>query len=151
MSSAHSPDRLDDVHCRRFLDLTRFGRLAVTVRALPAVYPVLYRLIGDSVVFRTGSGTELSAASHGVVAFEIDEFNTSTREGWCVQVVGHATPFGDDGDRWALFDPSRRRDLVGVALELVSGHRIHPDADLSPAAGAAPGPAPRSGHRQLGV
>ena len=52
---------------------TTLGRVAVTMDALPAIFPVDFPLVGDEIVFLTGEGTKLSAARLGkVVAFEAD-------------------------------------------------------------------------------
>ena len=61
----------------------------VTIGALPAIFPVNYRLIDGCVVFRSAPGSKLSAAaSRAVVAFEVDDYNAADRSGWSVLVVG---------------------------------------------------------------
>ncbi len=74
--------------CRALLREGQVGRVAVC-GARPGVFPVLYGLLDDDVVFRTAPGEKLIAAAlaHDVV-FEIDDFDTSTRSGWSVNVVG---------------------------------------------------------------
>ena len=67
------------------------GRVAVTVKALPAIFPVNYAVIDGDIVFRSDEGSKLAAAtSHAVVAFEIDESDAITHTGWSVMVVGQA-------------------------------------------------------------
>ena len=47
-----------------------------TAAAMPAAHPVNYLLDGEEVVFRTGSGTKLTAAARGiVVGFQVDEID----------------------------------------------------------------------------
>ena len=67
------------------------GRIAVTHRALPAIVPVNYAVSGSRVVFRTEPGGMLARACAGsVVAFEVDELDSTGRSGWSVLVVGLA-------------------------------------------------------------
>ena len=65
------------------------GRVAVSVSALPAIFPVNYAMLGDDVVFRTTPGTKLDAAvRNAVVAFEVDHFDRFSHSGWSVMIVG---------------------------------------------------------------
>ena len=80
----------------RLLARKQVGRLSVTMRALPTVLPVNYVVDGDAILFRTGQGTKMQAATrNAVVAFEVDEIDESTRTGWSVVVIGTATPVTD--------------------------------------------------------
>ncbi len=64
---------LNREECLRLLRHATLGRVAITSGALPQVLPVNFRLFGDRIVFRTGLGTKLDAAtSNNVVAFEVD-------------------------------------------------------------------------------
>lgn len=76
--------------CLALLRTQRVGRVGVfTGRA--GVFPVLYALLDDDVVFRTAPGEKLIAAAlHREVVFEIDSFDTETRSGWSVNVLGNA-------------------------------------------------------------
>src|SRR5258708_34405572 len=77
------------------------GRVAVTLGALPAVFPVSYAMLDEDVVFRTGAGTKLTAAvRRAVLAFEIDGANSLAHAGWSVLVVGpsHQITDGDELD-----------------------------------------------------
>jgi nitroimidazol reductase NimA-like FMN-containing flavoprotein (pyridoxamine 5'-phosphate oxidase superfamily) len=125
---------LDRDECLRLLDGATLGRVAVTSAALPTVLPVNFRLAGDRIVFRTGEGTKLAAATrNAVVAFEADDFDAERRTGWSVVVTGVARPVVDRDrlsalmdlgiPRWASGDEGR---VVEVSLELVSGRRIRP-------------------------
>jgi len=67
------------------------GRVAVTVKALPAIFPVNYAVLDGDVVFRSNRGSKLSAATdHAVIAFEVDHMDAMAHTGWSVLVVGHA-------------------------------------------------------------
>jgi hypothetical protein len=82
--------------CLRHLRDARVGRLAVSISALPAIFPVGYALLDDDIVFRAASGTKLDAALSGaVVAFEIDQGDSLVLDGWSVVVVGVARPITD--------------------------------------------------------
>src|ERR687892_212669 len=65
------------------------GRVGITIGALPAIFPVNYRVIDGAVVFRTSPGSKMSAAAEGaVVAFEVDDYQLADRSGWSVLAVG---------------------------------------------------------------
>ena len=76
------------------LDLLRnetVGRLAVSIRELPDIFPINYVVDRGSIVFRTAEGTKLAAAVLGKgVAFEVDGLDAELGEAWSVVVKGHA-------------------------------------------------------------
>ena len=143
-----SPDGLEvlpEEECRDLLSRAEVGRLAVTVAALPAIFPVNYAVLDGDVIFLTGEGTKLrAAADEAVVAFEIDEIDSATRTGWSVLVVGVAAEVHDPAVLarvatlgllpWA---PGGRSHVVRLRTELVSGRRITPHATIG--AGVAAG------------
>lgn len=139
-NGAGAPDRLrvlDEAECRELLGHAAVGRVAVSVGAVPAVFPVNYALMDGNVVFRTGAGTKLDAAVHNaVVAFEVDHVDPVYHEGWSVLVVGLADEITDpDERRVALALPlepwaeGERDHVVRVRAELVSGRRISQRTD----------------------
>ena len=80
---------LDEPEVMRLLANCEVGRVGVTIGALPAIFPVNYRLIDGCVVFRSSPGSKLSAAANrAVVAFEVDDYNVADRSGWSVLAVG---------------------------------------------------------------
>jgi nitroimidazol reductase NimA-like FMN-containing flavoprotein (pyridoxamine 5'-phosphate oxidase superfamily) len=110
------------------------GRIAVSSGALPTVLPVNFRFDGRCILFRTGVGTKLDAATdRAVVAFEVDEIDAEAETGWSVVVTGVAREVTDPGDladaarlplvRWAGGDDDR---VVAIRPDLVSGRRIVP-------------------------
>jgi nitroimidazol reductase NimA-like FMN-containing flavoprotein (pyridoxamine 5'-phosphate oxidase superfamily) len=118
--------------CLRLLDSVTLGRIGVSSGALPCVLPVNFRLVDDQVVFRTGIGTKLDAATqHAVVAFEVDQMDPITHEGWSVMVTGVAREVTDPREldrlaseripRWA---PTGDGRVVAVSTDLVTGRRI---------------------------
>ena len=123
---------LAEEECQALLESRRVGRVAVSVGAIPAVFPVNYAMAEGAVHFLTAEGTKLAAAVRGaVVAFEVDEIDEADHRGWSVLVVGEAhTVEGADADRvmgragptpWA---PGPRHHLVRIGAEFVSGRRI---------------------------
>jgi hypothetical protein len=126
---------LDREACLVLLAGRPVGRLVFTHRALPDVLPVNYRLDGDNLLIRLGSGsTAAKATRNAVVAFEVDEIELDSRTGWSVTVVGHAREISDPGElrrveslpltSW-VGDP--RDSIISVAIERVTGRRLfHP-------------------------
>lgn len=122
---------LDEQTCRELIAGETVGRVAVSLSALPAIFPVNYQVIGGDVFFLTADGTKTNAAIAGnVVGFEVDHLDPARRTGWSVLLVGQAH-LVDDRERaaipgldlspWAGGDRSR---LVRIHPELVSGRRI---------------------------
>ncbi len=88
-------------------------------------------VIDDAIVFRTGQGTKLHAATtNAVVAFEVDHADAST--GWSVLVVGRAAEVTDPGeiadalavipDGWVS---GTHAHVIRIVPARVSGRRIH--------------------------
>src|SRR5215204_6365214 len=75
--------------CLRLLATATLGRIGVTSGALPTVLPINFRFDGRRILFRTGVGTKLDAATHNaVVAFEVDEIDPLAHTGWSVGAGG---------------------------------------------------------------
>ncbi len=82
--------------CLELLDTARLGRIAVTIGAVPAIFPIHYRLLDGQIVFRTRKGTNLQTGSaNTVVAFEVDSVDATWEQGWSVLVVGVAREVTD--------------------------------------------------------
>jgi nitroimidazol reductase NimA-like FMN-containing flavoprotein (pyridoxamine 5'-phosphate oxidase superfamily) len=118
--------------CLKLLGTSALGRIGCTSGALPLVLPVNFRLVGDAVVFRTGVGTKLAAATrNAVVAFEVDEMDPLDHTGWSVLVTGFAREVTNQHEldkmsvdhipRWA---PGGDGRVVSISTELISGRRI---------------------------
>jgi len=75
-------------HCLELLRADEVGRLAVVVGGGPVIFPVNYRMDGESVVFRTDPGLKLDQGLRAHGCFEIDHFDRATRSGWSVVVAG---------------------------------------------------------------
>jgi nitroimidazol reductase NimA-like FMN-containing flavoprotein (pyridoxamine 5'-phosphate oxidase superfamily) len=121
-------DVLDEDTCRSLLGTRSFGRVGVRRVDELLVLPVFYAYVDGDVVFRTGPGAKLDAATlRTKVAFEVDD----VVEGWSVLVSGHAEEVRDGklearfhdvlGQEW----PSGERDrVVRVRAERVTGRRL---------------------------
>jgi uncharacterized protein len=123
---------LDRDESLRLLGSAVLGRIAISSGALPTVLPVNFRFDGRRILFRTGVGTKLDAATdNAVVAFEVDEVDPATESGWSVVVTGMAREVKDHTElaglesrplaRWASGDDDR---VVSISVDLVSGRRI---------------------------
>ena len=119
----------------RLLASVPFGRVVFTARALPAVRPVNHLVDGNRIIIRTSLGSALSADVDGtgtVVAYEADEIDPVTRQGWSVVVVGRALPVTDGplGARyrqelqpWAA---GQRDEIIAISTDMVTGYRLVP-------------------------
>jgi nitroimidazol reductase NimA-like FMN-containing flavoprotein (pyridoxamine 5'-phosphate oxidase superfamily) len=118
--------------CLELLAESRLGRIAVTIGAVPAIFPVHYRLIDGQIVFRTGSGTKLHTASaNTVVAFEVDEVNPAWSEGWSVLAVGVACEVRDNvaiasvlEQAPNLWDVTKGAHVFSIVPAFLSGRRF---------------------------
>lgn len=123
--------------CLRLLSGIRIGRVVVSLGALPAAFPVNFALLDDDVVFRTATGTKLSAAlDEAVVAFQGDRIDPIRCSGWSVLLQGPASivTAPEELERartlrirpWA---PGDRPHFVRIRSEVVSGRRLPIDHD----------------------
>jgi nitroimidazol reductase NimA-like FMN-containing flavoprotein (pyridoxamine 5'-phosphate oxidase superfamily) len=88
---------LDEPECLSLIAGGGVGRIGYTSRFGPAVVPVNYHLYERTIVFRTGLHSSMVAdLQTGIadaeynVAFEIDQLQPVTQEGWSVLVQGSA-------------------------------------------------------------
>jgi len=125
-------ESLDEAECRALLGDSGIGRVAVSIGAVPAVFPVNYSVLDGDVVFRTGTGTKLDAAVRkAVVAFQVDDVDPVYHEGWSVLVVGVADELRDPDVlaraehlpllAWA---PGPHEHMVAIHPEFITGRRI---------------------------
>jgi nitroimidazol reductase NimA-like FMN-containing flavoprotein (pyridoxamine 5'-phosphate oxidase superfamily) len=131
---------LDEAESLGLLAGGEVGRVGVTIGALPAIFPVNYRLVDGCVVFRSSPGSKLSAAaSRAVVAFEVDDYNAADRSGWSVLAVGPSEVVHDLDVTFKTLEAGLqpyvdgpRGAIVRIVPSFVSGRRIvHGPAELS--------------------
>jgi nitroimidazol reductase NimA-like FMN-containing flavoprotein (pyridoxamine 5'-phosphate oxidase superfamily) len=127
-------EMLSAPECRGYLARTGIGRVAVTVGALPAIYPVSFVLDGEHLLFRVAQRSVLRRALAGsVVAFGADHFDESNEEGWSILVRGVGEEVGDEALVVSMrslplrsYSEAPERDcFVRVPLTQVSGTRAH--------------------------
>jgi uncharacterized protein len=125
---------LERHECLRLLGTATLGRIGVSSGALPTVLPVNFRFDGHRILFRTGAGTKLDAATqNAVVAFEVDEIDPLAHTGWSVVVRGVARELTDPDELaeaqtrpLASWAPGEDHRVLAISPEIVSGRRIVP-------------------------
>ena len=82
---------LDPDLCWNLVRAAEVGRLAVSIKDQPDIFPINFVVDHGTVVFRTAEGTKLAAAVLGRgVAFEADGLDASAGEAWSVVIKGRA-------------------------------------------------------------
>ena len=120
--------------CLDLLARTHVGRVVITEKALPAALPVNFVLYEGDVLFMTGAGSKLEAATAGnVVAFEVDEIDAASHTGWSVLIRGEARVVDDPEELaaiwsapWQPWGAAEELRLVRVRSDMVSGRRLVP-------------------------
>jgi nitroimidazol reductase NimA-like FMN-containing flavoprotein (pyridoxamine 5'-phosphate oxidase superfamily) len=115
--------------CLRLAASEPVGRIAFLSDGDPIVLPVNHTMVDHFVVFRTITGTKLSAVELGMpVAFEVDRYDPKTLGGWSVLFRGKAEELDADDMRdldllsW-VEEPIRDR-FVRIQPDIVTGRRI---------------------------
>jgi len=136
MSTNDEPAGLEPIaeqECLYLLGLHRLGRVAVNVDGRPQIFPVNYAVSGRVVAFRTAPGTKLASAPMSHVAFEIDEYDSTTGVGWSVMVKGVAYEITDAVDQDSLearrqlvrpMAPGQRDHWVAIRPDEITGRRF---------------------------
>ena len=96
--------------CLRLLASVPVGRVAFHADGEVVVLPVNHLVDGQDIVFRTATGSKLSAAEKaGIVAFEADDYDAQAKSGWSVVVNGRAE---------ILYENTETQRLDGLSLHL---------------------------------
>ena len=117
-------EMLNDDECIRLIAPGGIGRLVFAGRFDLTVLPVNYFLRDGAILFRTvAAGSTDEDLRTGIehaeyrVAFEVDDIDTDTREGWSVLIQGPAHH---------IDDPAERADAVAAGVEpWAGGEREH--------------------------
>jgi nitroimidazol reductase NimA-like FMN-containing flavoprotein (pyridoxamine 5'-phosphate oxidase superfamily) len=117
-------EMLDEDECVRLIAPGGIGRLVFAGRFDLTVLPVNYVLRDGAILFRTAqAGSTDEDLRTGIehaeyrVAFEVDDFDAETREGWSVLIQGPAHH---------LDDPGEQADAVAAGVEpWPGGEREH--------------------------
>lgn len=132
---SHVPGELEilaEHECRDLLGQVAVGRLGLSADSLPVILPVNFVVDGESIVFRTGAGLKLSAATSGDVAcLEVDDIDLIGHGGWSVLVTGRLREITDPveleaAQRLPLAPWWHRVDqrFVRLSMDLLSGRRL---------------------------
>lgn len=79
--------------CLSRLATTCDGRIALSMRSLPVILPVAYRLDGDDVLVSAAAKPHVLAAVYdNIVTFQVDDLDSESGERWSVSVTGIARP-----------------------------------------------------------
>jgi nitroimidazol reductase NimA-like FMN-containing flavoprotein (pyridoxamine 5'-phosphate oxidase superfamily) len=125
---------LDACECFGLLGSVPVGRLVFTQGGLPVVRLVNFHVDRDTIVFAAGDRDWLPAAHRGdVVAFEVDDVDSSHQPGWTVTSIGHlsvvsaaeAAELERTAPSWVGL---RGRPLIRLGVESLSGRRAPIDA-----------------------
>ena len=85
--------------CLQLLAAVSVGRVGFVLDGEVMVLPVNFVVDGQSVVFRSASGSKLYCAKDSdTVAFEADNYDDITESGWSVMVKGRAEVVEDDAE-----------------------------------------------------
>lgn len=125
-------DVIDEAECWALVASRTVGRLGVSIKNRPDIFPVNYRVVDGALILRTAAGIKLAAATLGVgVAFEVDDFDEATHHGWSVVMHGTAHELESLGELmaaeangpepWATSDKDR---FVRIDVDEITGRRI---------------------------
>ncbi|MHB8295784.1 MAG: pyridoxamine 5'-phosphate oxidase family protein [Acidimicrobiales bacterium] len=135
--------------CLMLLATRPVGRVSVIRYGTPVILPVTYCLLGEDVVFATGTGSKSLAVTHGdAIAFEVDDIDSVTRSGWSVLAVGTACRLVESDRDW---DAARALDLypwvgrhavrlIRMPTDRLSGRRLLGDLATGPGPSGTAGP-----------
>jgi nitroimidazol reductase NimA-like FMN-containing flavoprotein (pyridoxamine 5'-phosphate oxidase superfamily) len=131
-------EKLDEAECLRLISPGGIGRIAFTGRYGLTVFPVNYKLHDGAIVFRTAqdspTGEDLStgiAHAEYQVAFEIDQIDPETEEGWSVLIHGPAHHMSSDDERAAVLESGvepwaggTREHAIRITPSTITGRRL---------------------------
>ena len=128
----YAVEDLDQAACQRLIRTVPMGRIASTHRGLPKIVPVHCTVRGDEIIIGTITAHNTVRLLHGdVVAFEADSYDPTTREGWCVGVIGPCRVIADEVEIDELdalgFTPWTSADgghYAALPLSLVDGRAL---------------------------
>ena len=129
---------LDEAECLRLISPGGIGRIAFTGRYGLTVFPVNYRLHDGAIVFRTAqdspTGEDLRtgiAHAEYQVAFEIDQIDQVTRDGWSVLIHGPAHHMSSDAERAEVLESGvepwpggSREHAISITPSRITGRRL---------------------------
>jgi hypothetical protein len=135
----HREIELGSPECWRLLSTRPVGRLGFTDRALPEIRPTHFVVRDEQLVLATLNDRKVvSADRRDVVAFEVEDYDPDTREGWWVSTVGRAGLITDraeidDLDRldFTPWSDHPHRHYIAVQIEALHGRRLIRDSSFT--------------------
>jgi nitroimidazol reductase NimA-like FMN-containing flavoprotein (pyridoxamine 5'-phosphate oxidase superfamily) len=129
---SHEMELLTHSECFALLATVPVGRVVYSERAMPIIVPVNFSLVGSDVIVRTGRRSRLAMHAPGnVVAFEVDDFDMSSRSGWSIVLTGLIRLVRDPGElgqldalclpAWGATEFDR---YLSLRPDVISGRRI---------------------------
>ena len=116
---------MSEERCWALLAAASVGRLALSVHALPAIYPVQYYLDGRRIMACLGHHQIPDRSLYdAVVAFAANAIDPASRSGWAVQVLGRSVMPPQSGPDAGCGQPGDGQ-LVNIEPETISGHTVH--------------------------
>jgi nitroimidazol reductase NimA-like FMN-containing flavoprotein (pyridoxamine 5'-phosphate oxidase superfamily) len=131
-------EKLDEAECLRLVAGSVIGRIAYVGQYDMTILPVNYRLVDGAVLFRTAqdslTGEDLrTGIAHAdyKVAFEVDRFDETVREGWSVLIWGPAHHLDSEAERATALAagvdswPAGEKDhFIRITPARITGRRI---------------------------
>lgn len=94
--------------CRALVAPGGVGRVVFSGERGPVALPVNFRMLADSVVFRTGPNPDLlSNLPNAAISFEVDHLDEALTEGWSVLL---------SGDGRAVVEPSEYEQVASLGI-----------------------------------
>ena len=134
MSDAALED-LGETECLALLTQVKYGRVAVvTGEGRPEIFPVNFALHDRTVVFVTSSAVLQARAPLGHIAFEADNIDPSSHEGWDVVVSGEGAEITEAVDQLSLvarsdrieqWAPGHKDHWISIVNPRFSGRRLY--------------------------
>jgi len=81
-------DHFDELLCLELLRRTRFGRIAMSLAAVPVVYPVRFTLLDKDVVLALPVDQMAKAIDGTVAALQADGFDEDRGRRWTALAIG---------------------------------------------------------------
>lgn len=123
MSTPAEP--IGEEECWKLLATASVGRVALSVKALPAILPVQYYLDGRTLAACLGHHQISERSLHdAIVAFAADAIDPATRAGWSVQIQGRATIPRQVRIDLDCGHPAAAQ-IVRIEPARITGHRVH--------------------------
>jgi nitroimidazol reductase NimA-like FMN-containing flavoprotein (pyridoxamine 5'-phosphate oxidase superfamily) len=129
---------LDEAECLRLIAPGGVGRLAFVGSYDLTVLPVNYKIHNGRILFRTVEhGTTAEDLRTGItraeyrVAFEVDDFDPTARDGWSVLVQGPAHHLDSESERAQALEAGvepwpggEREHFISITPVCITGRRI---------------------------